>query len=212
MAWYNPFSWGGSDNSMEDVQGYLSQMGPMLEEQYGPYRQAGMEALPTLQNQYAMLLQNPQAMQALLGGGYEKSPGYQFQYDEAMNAANQAAAAGGLLGTSGHQRQAAGLAQGLANQDYWNSYGANERLFGQGLAGTQGLFGTGFDATNQLASGLGSMYGNQANLAYSNMQSQNDMLASLLGAGIGAAGYALGGPVGGMAGNAAGKALGGWMK
>jgi len=189
MAWYNPFSWGGSDNSMEDVQGYLSQMEPMLQEQYGPYKEAGLEALPTLQNQYSMLLQNPGAIQALLGQGFEQSPGYQFQLDQAMNAANQAASAGGMLGTPAHQQQAMGAAQGLANQDYWNYLGMNQGLYGQGLAGTQGLFGTGFDAANQMASGLGNIYGNQANLAYGNMQSQNQMLGSLLGAGLGAGIY-----------------------
>jgi len=206
MSWYNPFSWGEED--MDDVHGYLDQMEPMLHEQYDPYRNAGLEAMPTLQEQYSQLLSNPAAMQAMLGQGFQESPGYQYQLQEGLNAADMASARGGMLGTNQHQTEAQKIAQGLANQDYGNYYNRNQNLFNQGLTGTQGLFDTGFDATNQLASGLGNVYGNQADLAYGNVQSQNNMFGSVLGAGLTAAGYALGGPMGGMAADALTNGMG----
>ena len=184
-----------------DVDKYLEDARRMMNEQYSPYQQAGQRALPQLENQYAQLLNNPASMQALLGQGFQQDPGYQYQLQEAMNEGNQAASAGGMLGTPGHQKQMMGVAQGLANQgynDYWNR---NQGLFGQGLSGTQGMFNTGFDATNNYAGGMGNLYGSQANLANARYQSGQDMLGSLLGAGIGAAGYALGGPAGGLAVN-----------
>lgn len=183
--WWNPFSWG--QEGTDDAQDYLDQMEPMLHEQYDPYQQYGMRAMPTLEEQYQMLVNNPAAMQQMLGGGYQQSPGYQYQYDSAMNASNQAAAAGGMLGTNAHQQQASNTATGLANQDYWNYYNQNANLYNTGLQGTQQQFNTGYDATNQLASGLGSTYGNQANLAYNTGQSANNMFGSFVGAGAGLA-------------------------
>ena len=207
MSWYNPFSWGEDDNSMDDVQGYLAQIEPMLHQYYDPYINQGQAAMGTLDQQYQMLLNDPAAMQAMLGSGYTQSPGYQYNYNQAMNAGNMAAAAGGMTGTPAHEEQMMGTASGIASQDYWKYYGANQGLWNQGLQGTQDMFNTGFNASNAMASGLGSLYGNQANLAYGNMQTQNDMFASLLGAGMGAAGYALGGPGGYFAANAATNAM-----
>jgi len=195
MSWLDPFNMTEQvtdtffPNPANGAMGYLDQNPDIYHQYYDPYVNMGLNTMPSLEEQYAMLMNNPQMMQQMLGGGYEQSPGYQYQYDTAMNAGNQAAAAGGMLGTPAHTTQMMGTAQGLANQDYWNYYNQNANLYGQGLKGTQGLFNTGFDATNALASGLGSTYGNQANAAYGNMQSQNQMLASVLGAGVGGATY-----------------------
>jgi hypothetical protein len=189
----------------------------------------------TLNEQYSQLLNDPASMQAMLGGSYQQSPGYQYQYDTAMNAGNSQLAAGGMLGTPGAQTQMMGTAQGLANQDYWNYYNANQNLYNSGLSGTQGMYNSGLEATNSLASGLGHMYGGQAKLASANMQTQNNMLGSLLGGlggmfsgtgeddedeetdwlstGLGAVGTGIGayfgGPAGAAAGGSAGKAVGG---
>jgi len=197
----------GSGPDYGDPQEYLDQIKPMLEQYYNPYIERGQAAGNTLDSQYSMLLNNPAAKQQMLGAGYEQSPGYQYQMDEAMNAAMMSAAAGGKLGTSAHQQEAMKTATGLANQDYWNYYNQNANLFNTGLKGTEGMFNTGYNATNQMTQGLGNLYGTQANLAYTGQQNQNEMLSSLLGAGIGAAGYAFGGVPGGMAATAAAQGL-----
>jgi hypothetical protein len=196
MGW-NPFGGGDADE-------YLKKTEQMLNQYYSPYTNAGQNAIPILENQYAMMLQDPAAIQQLLGGSYQQSPGYQYQYDQAMNGQNAAAAAGGMLGTPAHQQQAAGVAAGEANKDYWNYYGANEDLYKQGITGNQNLYNGGLNATNSLTQGLSNVYGSQANLS----ASQNQMLNQMLASGIGAAGYAFGGPAGGMAASGATNAMG----
>lgn len=176
---------GGSDPYDEAAE-YLDKIEPMLRGIYDPYVDYGMRAMPTLEEQYAMLLSDPGALYSMMGQGFESSPGYQFQLDQAMNAANQSAAAGGMAGTPAHQQQAMGYAQGLAGQDYQNYMNQMMNLYGRGLSGTEGQLQTGYGAGNQLASGLSGLYGSQANLASSQAAAQNKQLASLLG-GIGGA-------------------------
>lgn len=201
----NPTSWFGSDDYYDDAMDAFSQYYNLIMSSYQPYIDYGMRAMPTLEETYSGLLSNPAAYQQMLGQGYEQSPGYQFQYDSAMNASNQAAAAGGQLATPAHQQQSMGVAQGLTNQDYWNYYNKNYDLFNQGLSGTQKQFQTGFDATNQMTSGMGNMYGSQANLAMAKGQSHQDLLSSLFGMAAGAGLGALTmGPAGIIPGIAAG--------
>jgi hypothetical protein len=187
--WYNPFSWGDSDSpDFGDIEGILAENQARLEELYGPYTEMGLRLMPTLEEQYNTLMTDPAAMQTMLGSGYTQSPGYQYNLDQQMNAMNQSLAAGGMLGTPTAQSQMMGVASGEASQDYWKYYGANADLFNTGLEGTQGLFDTGYNATNQLAGGLSNVYGSQANLAYANMASKDQMFSSALGGAMGLAG------------------------
>lgn len=189
MSWYNPFSWGEEDQG--DAQNYMANMEPMLHDQYDEWIDYGKRAMSPLEEQMMMLTQNPAQVQSMLGSSYQQSPGYQYQYDQAMNGANQAAAAGGMLGTNAHQQQASNIATGEANQDYWNYYNQNANLYNTGLNGLQQQLNTGYNATNQLAGGLGSLYGNQAQMAYTNGQNNNQMFGSMMGSAAGLAGLAM---------------------
>ena len=184
------FDWlfGSSDKGYGDADEYLQQAQQMMQQAYQPYMDLGNRMMPIMEQEYMKLMSDPAAMQQMLGAGYQQSPGYQFQYDQAMNASNSAASAGGLLGTQAHSNQNMGYAQGLANQDYWNYYNQNAQLYGAGLAGNQGLFDTGYNATNNYAQGMGNLYGSQANLSASQAQTNAQGQASLLGAGLGMAG------------------------
>ena len=187
MGW-NPFS---SNNSLLDPFDYHGAFGgddpndaikeymAMLEENYKPYMEAGQNAIPQLEEQYMRLLNDPHAVQQMLGSQYQQSPGYQYQYDAAMNGQNAAAAAGGGLGTQAHQQNAAKTASGVANQDYWNYYKANSDLYGKGLSGTQDLYTGGLNATNSLSQGMGSAYGAQSSLAGANQKRFNSDLAGI---------------------------------
>lgn len=165
----------------KEAQKSLSKVEPMLHQYYDPYVEYGQRAMPTLEQQYAALLGDPGALYAQLGAGYQQSPGYQFAMDEAMRGASTAAGAGGMLGTPSHQYQSADLAQQLANRDYQNYMANMLDLYGRGLSGTEGQLQTGYGATGQLASGLGGLYGSQANLGAAQAASQNQMLGSILG-------------------------------
>lgn len=129
---------------------------------------------PQLGAQYSQLATHPEYMLQQLGNSYQSSPGYQFALKEALAAAGNAAAAGGMSGTPLHQRNAMETAQGLAARDY-NDYLSNalglygaglsgmQSLYGTGLSGTQGMYGTGLQGQQALygsgLSGLGNMVG-----------------------------------------------------
>jgi hypothetical protein len=214
---WNPFA--GNEASE-----WLDKSADMYKQYYSPYVEAGQRSIPTLEEQYQILLNNPQAMQELLGGGYEQSPGYQYQYDSAMNGVNSAAAMGGALGTQSHQQQAGRTAQGLTNQDYWNYYDANSDLYNKGLSGTRDLYTGGLNATNSLTSGLGNVYGSQADLSSSQYESMMKALGKSLAmgkeqggwqgaltAGLGGVGAVFGGPAGALLGSYGGQTLGNWI-
>lgn len=211
MGMFDGLFGGSKKDPYKEARQYLDKMEPMLHQYYDPYVSWGNQAMPTLEEQYAMLLQNPSALYASLGSEYQTSPGYQFQLDQALNAGNQAMAAGGMLGTPAHQQQNMGYAQGLANQDYNNYMAKMLDMYGLGLSGTQNQLGYGFNAANQMASGLGNLYGTQANLAFGGAASKNkqnsDMWGSLLGVG-----GSIFGPSINEIGGALGKTVGGWMK
>lgn len=215
MGMFDGLFGGSKKDPYKEARQYLDKMEPMLHQYYDPYVSWGNQAMPTLEEQYAMLLQNPSALYASLGSEYQTSPGYQFQLDQALNAGNQAMSAGGMLGTPAHQQQNMGYAQGLANQDYNNYMARMLDMYGLGLSGTQGQLGYGYNASNQLASGLGNLYGSQANLAFGGAASQNKQSSDMWGSILGLAGTAAGsllGPAGAVVGNQIGQTVGGWMK
>lgn len=89
---------------------------------------------------------------------YKQSPGYKFRLKEGLDAINNSAAAGGMLGSNQHQFQSGKLAEDLADQDfnnYWNQrMGLNEdmgNLFGQKAQyGYAGAAGKNQDRANQI--------------------------------------------------------------
>lgn len=204
---------GGDSNPADAASPYYNQIAPTIRSAYQPYIGAGQQAMGQaqgqynnllgnysgIQGQYNQLMNNPNGFLHQLGSGYQQSPGYQWQLNQAMQGANNAAAAGGMLGSPQHQQQAATMAQGLANQDYYNymnqalgAYGTglegNAGLYGAGLSGIQGLMGQGFNASNQMGTDLANALMSQGNLAYSGQANQNQAEGSMwgnLGAGAG---------------------------
>lgn len=170
---------------------YLEQIPGTIKPYYNPYINAGQGALTNLQQQYQSLLRNPGSFLSSLMKGYQQSPGYQFNMNQAMNASNNAAGAGGMLGTPAHQQQSATLASNLASQDYNNYLSQILQMYFGGLHGEEGLNQMGYGASNELANSLGNNLMNQGNLAFQGQanqnQSQADFWNSLLGA-VGAVG------------------------
>lgn len=203
MGWFDNMF--GSSSS--DANKYMNKLDPMYHQYYDPYVQQGQRISPELEEQYRMLMQNPNMAWDQMAQGYEQSPGYQFQYNQAMNAGNNAAAAGGMLGTGQHQQMNAQIGSDLANQDFYNYMSQMLGQQGLGIQGMQGLYNTGFDAATGLAGNLGSTYLNRANMAQNQAGSMNQMLGTALGGG---AGFLMGGPTGAMAGAKMGNgAMGG---
>jgi hypothetical protein len=180
---------GGNENPSDAAQPYLDQMESTISPYYKPYIENGNQLMPYMQDQYKSLINNPMGMYNQVSQGYQQSPGYQWQQEQGMNAANNAAAAGGMIGSPQHQQQAATMTQGLANQDYWNymsnALGSSSGMFGAGLNGMSGLnnmqYKTGYHASNELANSLGNSLLTQANNAYAGQQNENESEGGLFG-------------------------------
>jgi hypothetical protein len=169
----------------------------MLKGYFDPYLQAGKWALPRLYTQYGQLLTDPGARMAQMGAGFQQSPGYEFQRQQALDAANRAAAAGGMVGTPEEQQQIAQTTGQLANQDYYNYLNHVLGLYQAGLGGTMGLGQMGERAATGLGEDIASVMAAQA------------QLEAARAAGGQQRGAGLGGALGGMLGGGISGAMGG---
>lgn len=171
---------------------YYNKIPGTLAPYFQPFIGAGKDALSDLQKQYGQLLGNPSEMIAKFGAGYQESPGYQFQTKQALQAANNAAAAGGMAGSPAEQQSIAGTVNNLANEDY-NQYLKNVMgLYGTGLSGEQGLERQGYGASTQFGEDLARALMSQGNLAYTGQENENEMRYGGEGARAGLEGEGLG--------------------
>jgi hypothetical protein len=92
-----------------------------------------------LQGQYGQLMNDPGGKYNQIGESFQQSPGFKFAMQQAMNAQNHAAAAGGMAGSPMHEQMAQQTATDLANQDYYNYMQGATGLYGQGLNGQQNI-------------------------------------------------------------------------
>lgn len=205
-SWYDPF--GLTDDNYKDpsksAMPYLEKIPGAIQPYYQPYMEAGDEALGDLQSQFRMLLNDPTFMMTQIGNSYTASPGYQYNVNQATNAANNAAAAGGYLGSPAEQENLTKSISGLAAQDYDKYMDQALSQYGLGMKTADSINDMGYRANTGYANELSDVYKSEANLAYAGTQGQNvnsgarnNQLLKLLGVG---AGYAMGGPMGAYAG------------
>ncbi len=160
-------------NPANSAMPYMNQIPGQVSPYYQPYINAGQQAMPQLQGQYNQLISNPGQRLNQIGQSFQQSPGYQFQVNQSLGAANRAAAAGGMLGSPQEQQNIAGTVNQLANQDYYNWLGNAQNMYGQGLSGLQNINQMGYNASAGLSDTLAQNLQNQANLAYSGQSQQN---------------------------------------
>jgi hypothetical protein len=193
------FGQGRGSDPEKQANNYLAQMQPNIDKYLQPYIGAGQQAMGTLQDQYKNLLNNPNELLNNFGAGYKQSPGYQYNVDQMTKASNNAAAAGGYVGSPQQQEYMANQIGGLASQDY-NQYLNNAMgLYGQGLEGMGNINQMGYGASQGAASSLSDMLKSQAEMSYANAINQNQKKAS--------SGSGIGGLFGGLLGGA-GKLFG----
>ena len=179
---------GGGNDAGAAAGQYYNQIPDVLKQYLGPYADRGNAIYPDLQKQLNQLMNDPGGMLNKFGQGYQQSPGYQFKVNQATGAANNAAAAGGMLGSPQHQQNTANLVNNLANQDYNQYLGSVLGLYGRGLGGEQGIYNTGAHVSTNLGEDLGNSLMNQGNLAYSNAMNKNQSSQQMLGMLLGLAG------------------------
>ncbi len=161
------------DNPYDASNEYLDRIGREAGSHLSPYEQAGKRALPTLEEQFSKLVDDPQALLDWLSGGYEESPGYQYSVDEATKAANQAAAAGGMVGSPASQFSLARDVQGLASRDFSDYLNRALGLFGTGLQGFGDLAHMGQQSATNMAQLIAQQLAAQAQNAASGAQWNN---------------------------------------
>jgi hypothetical protein len=171
----------GTKNPANDAQKYLGQIPGTMQPYYQPYIDKGRGALDTLYGQYGNLINDPSELLKKIGSQFQESPGYQYEMDEAMKSAANAAASGGFLGSPQHQLEAQRNAAGIASKGY-NDYLQNALgLYGTGLQGLGGINEMGFRASTGLADNLAQTLMSQGNLAYSGRANRNQMLGGGIG-------------------------------
>ncbi len=199
---------GGTDPSKAAMP-YYQQIPDILKKYMQPYIDSGTAASGDLSKQYEELRNDPGSLMARLGKGYTASPGYEFEKTQGLQGINNAAAAGGMLGTAGHQQEAGELETNLANKDYSDYLKQALGLWGQGITGEEGIADKGFESSSGMSKALSDMLESEGNLAYTGQQSRNDARTAWIKALMGGLGGAVGGAAtGGPAGAAAGAVKG----
>ena len=188
---------GGGSDPAEEFAKSMAGYEEMLLGYYQPFMDQTFSQLGNLEQQYSMLLSNPGALYDMMAMGFSASPGYQYQVDQSMNAANSAAAAGGMAGTNAHQTTAMTQANNLANQDFNNYMSQMTNLYSKGLSGTENLhqmnYKTGYSASTDMARYIAELMQAEAGIAAQQAQAESDFWGQLTGMGLG---YAIGGPIG----------------
>lgn len=172
---------------------YLDQIAPMEKEYYNPYIDRGNKAYDQFAPQFDQMSSNPTEFLEMLMKEYQPSSGFQMRNDNALKAAGNSAAAGGMRGSINDINNEAGITDTLLGNDMQQWLQNVLGIQGTGLQGEQNLYGTGFNATQNLTGDLANVLGTQGSLAFQGTTQKNkafsDFISGLTKAAGGAAGY-----------------------
>ncbi len=194
MSWLSDFFKGGK-NPADAAMPYLNQIPGMEKQYYDPFINYGKEAGNTLAPQFNQMSTNPAEFLEGLLKHYEPSRAYQLSNEEALRAAGNTAAAGGMRGSLNDIKNESRISDALLGQDMQQWL---QNVLGIQGAGQQGLghqFDTGFAATQGLTGDLSNVLGTQAGLAFQGQANKNksrsDALSGILQTIGGIAGFGL---------------------
>lgn len=202
MSWLSDFFKGGK-NPADAAMPYLNQIPGMEKQYYDPFINYGKEAGNTLAPQFNQMSTNPSDFLEGLLKHYEPSKAYQLRNEEALRAAGNTAAAGGMRGSLGDIKNESRISDALLGQDMQQWLQNILNIQGLGQQGLGHQFDTGYDASKSLSGDLSNVLGTQAGLAFQGQANKNksrsDTLSALLQAigGIGGLPISGGGTVGG---------------
>ena len=172
---------GNQKNPADAANQYYDQISQQANQYNQPYYQAGMNQLGGLQDQYGQLMNDPGGKFNQIGQSFQQSPGFKFAMEQAMNAQNRSAAAGGMAGSPMHEQMAQTQATDLANQDYYNYMNGALGLYGQGLGGAQNLAGMGQQAGNNMSEMIAQQLAQQGQNAYEGQAAKNQNKSNSFG-------------------------------
>jgi hypothetical protein len=204
---YNLF--GGGPGISKEANKYLNQIPGAMQPYYQPYMGAGQNALGQLMGQYGQLTGSTGDVYNRLAGGYQQSPGFQSALKQALGAAGNQAAAGGMTGTPQAQLQSADVAGTLSQKDFGDYMGRMMGLYNTGLQGMSGINQMGYDASTGYGNMLGSILGQQGQYAAMEKAMRNQQRGQGMGQLFGGLGTLAAGPLGGYFGSMLGQGIGG---
>ena len=196
---YNLF--GGGPGISKEANKYLNQIPGAMQPYYQPYMGAGQNALGQLMGQYGQLTGSTGDVYNRLAGGYQQSPGFQSALKQALGAAGNQAAAGGMTGTPQAQLQAADVAGTLSQKDFGDYMGRMMGLYGTGLQGMSGINQMGYDASTGYGNMLGSILGQQGQYAAMEKAMRNQQRGQGIGQLFGGLGTLFANPLGSLFGS-----------
>ena len=195
---YNLF--GPGPGIAKEANKYLNQIPGAMQPYYQPYMSAGQNALGQLMGQYGQLTGSTGDVYNKLAGGYQQSPGFQSALKQALGAASNQAAAGGMTGTPQAQLQSADVAGTLAQKDFGDYMSRMMGLYNTGLSGLSGINQQGFGASTDYANMLGSILGQQGQYGAMEKAMRNQQRGQGIGQLFGGLGSLFAGPLGGFFG------------
>lgn len=169
------------DNDDSDTLAALERIRQMGKETYDPYIQRGFSAQDRLNPEYEKMVGSPMDFLNQIISGYKPSEGYKFREKNALNAARNSAAAGGISGTYNDQLGQAELVNGLLGDDMQQWLQNVLGIYGGGISGFENQAGRGFTASQSLADLLGGVGSAEAGLAHSRQQAENQRMGNIMG-------------------------------
>jgi hypothetical protein len=202
---------GGGSNPSDAANPFINQIPGTIKPYMEPYINRGNSAYDVMNPQLTSMAQDPAAYLEQLMGRYQPSKSYNLRRDEALQAAGNTAAAGGMRGSLQDITNSSRITDSLLGDDMQQWLNNVLGIQGTGLKGQQDLYNTGFSASQGLSSDLSNVLGTQGQLAFQGAANQNkrqsDMfsgIGTLLGTGVGAF---FGGPFGAMVGGSIGGSV-----
>ena len=185
----------GYKKGQEQLDKYYGQAQGAL----SPYNQYGQEQYGNL-NDIIKNLMNPSDLNAKWIAGYSESPEAKQAEQMASQHGLNAASSMGLMGSNSALNA---LQQGTSQIGLNDRQNYLKNMMDQYLGAanlSQGVFGQGANAANNMSNNAMNMGQNSAGMAYGQQTAGGNMLGGMLGTAAGVAGTALGGPIGGALG------------
>lgn len=181
------------NNPSDAAAPYYDKAISSVDQLVAPYNQRATDVYKPMTQSYLAQLYNPASVVNTIGSTYQASPGYDWQLNQGEQAANNAAAAGGMAGSLQHQQNAANIATNLANQNYWQYVNNALGQYNLGQSGLGSIYNTGANAAQTAANQYGQIYGAQANNAYAGANNSNQSMGGGIASLLGSVGGLLGG-------------------
>lgn len=173
---------------------YLQQIPGAVQPYYEPYINAGRTAGESTGAIYDRLANNPVDYLNELMSGYDATPGAKAREKALLDAAHNAAAAGGYAGLPYDQEQQMSILNALRDDSMKQWLNTVLGIQGTGLSGQEHIADRGYNASTGYGDIIGSSLNQAGGVAFQGQQQRNqdraglrNLLGGILGGGIGLA-------------------------